>query len=65
MNIIGHYGNIITSCIEGKHSVLESKLGISTGDLLSVVTSIDFLLQNQYQEYMIGLGKVKNNILII
>lgn len=41
---IRHYGNVMTSRVEGGHTVLKSKLGISTGDLLSVVTNIDSLL---------------------
>lgn len=62
---IRHYGNVVTSRVEGGHTVLKSKLGISTGDLLSVVTSIDSLLQNQHQEYIIALGEAKNNTLMI
>lgn len=51
--------------MESRHTILKSKLGIFTGDILLVVTNIDFVLQNQHQEYIIVLGKVKNNILII
>ena len=46
---------MVTSRVEGGHTVLKSKLGISTGDLLTVVTNIDSLLRNQHQEY------IKNN----
>lgn len=40
---------------------MKSKLGISTGDLHTVVTNIDSLLRNQHQEYIITFGEVKNN----
>lgn len=58
---IRHYGNVVTSREEGGHTVLKSKLGVSTGDLLTVVTNIDSLLRNQHQEYIIALGEAKNN----
>lgn len=47
--------------MEGGHTVLKSQLGVSTGDLLTVVTNIDSLLRNQHQEYIIALGEAKNN----
>lgn len=56
---------MITSQIESGHTVFKSKLGIWTGDLFTVVTNIDFLLWNQYQEYIIALGKARNNISMI
>ena len=62
---IRHYGNVVTSRVEGGHTVLKSKLGISTGDLLTVVINIDSLLRNQHQEYIIALGEAKNNTLMI
>lgn len=58
---IRHYGNGVTSQVEGGHTVLKSKLGISTVNLLIVVTNIDSLLRNQHQEYIIALGKARNN----
>lgn len=58
---IRQYGNVVTSQVEGGHTVVKSKLGISTGDLLTVVTNIDSLLRNQHQEYIIALGEAKNN----
>ena len=44
-NTIRHYENVVTSRVEGGHTVLKSKLGISTGDLPTMVTNIDSLLQ--------------------
>lgn len=64
-DLVTHYGNIVTSRVEGGYTVLKSKLGISTGDLLTVVTNIDSLLQNQHQEFVIALGEAKNNTPII
>lgn len=58
---IRHYGNVVTSRVEGGHTVLKSKLVISTGDILSIVTDIDSLLRNQHQEYIIALGEAINN----
>ena len=52
---------MVTSRVEGGHTVLKSKLGVSTDNLLTVVTSIDSLLRNQHQEYIIALREVKNN----
>ena len=52
---------IPTSRVEGGYTVLKSKLGVSTGDLLTIVTNIDSLLRNQYQEYIIALGEATNN----
>ncbi len=60
-DLVTHYGNVVTSQVEGGHTVLKSKLGISTGDLLTVVTNIDSLLRNQHQEFVIALGEAKNN----
>lgn len=60
-DLVTHYGNIITSRVEGGYTVLKSKLGISTGDLLTVVISIDSLLRNQHQEFVIARGEAKNN----
>lgn len=56
---------MVTLRVEGGHTVLKSKLKVSTGNLLIVVTNIDFLLQNQYQEYNIALREVKNNISMV
>lgn len=58
---ICHYKNVVISQIEGGHTVLKSKLGISTGDLLTVMTNINSLLWNQHQEYIIALREAKNN----
>lgn len=58
---IRHYGNVVTSRVGGRHIILKSKPGISTGDLLTVVTNIDSLLRNQHQEYIIALGEARNN----
>lgn len=52
---------MVTSQVERGHTVLKSKLGVSTGDLLTVMTNIDSLLWNQHQEYSIALGEAKNN----
>lgn len=60
-DLVTHYGNVVTSQVEGGHTVLKSKLGISTGDLLTVVTNIDSLLRNQHQEFVIALGEAENN----
>lgn len=60
-NSIRHDGNVVTSRVEGGRIVLKSKVGVSTGDLLTVVTHIDSLLQNQHQEYIIALGEARNN----
>ena len=60
-DLVTHYGNVVTSRVEGGHTVLKFKLGISTGDLLTVVTNIDSLLRNQHQEFVIALGEAKNN----
>lgn len=60
-NSIRHYGNVVTLRVERGHTVLKSKVGVSTGDLLTVVTHIDSLLQNQHQEYIIALGEARNN----
>ena len=65
INKICHYENVVTFQVEGRHTVLKSKLGISTGDLLTVVTNIDFLLWNQDQKYIIALEKARNNISMI
>lgn len=62
---VRHYGNVVTSRAEGRHIILKFKLGISTGDLLTVVTNIDFLLWNQHQEYIIALGEARNNTAMI
>lgn len=60
-NSIQHYGNVVTSRVKGGRTGLKSKVGVSTGDLLTVVTHIDSLLQNQHQEYIIALGEARNN----
>ena len=56
---------MVTSRVEGGHTVLKSKLGVSTGDLLTVMTNIDSLLQNQHQDYIIALGEARNNTLMV
>ena len=64
-DLVTHYRNVVTSRVKGGHTVLKSKLGISTGDLLTVVTDINSLLRNQHQEFVIALGEAKNNTPII
>lgn len=56
---------MVTSYMKSRYIVPKSQLGIFINDLFSVVTSIDFLLQNYYQEYIIVFEKTKNNILMI
>lgn len=60
-NLVTYYGNDVTSRVEGGHTVLKSKIGISTGDLLTIVTNINSLFRNQYQQFVIALGEAKNN----
>lgn len=56
---------MVISQIEGGYKVLKSKFGVSIGDLLTVVTNINSLLWNQYQEYIIVLREAKNNTPIV
>jgi MULE transposase domain len=46
-----HFGNRVTSRVEGAHSTLKSYLQISTGDLKSVFDKITIMLTNQHAEY--------------
>lgn len=57
-----HFGNTATSRGEGAHWVLKRNLSSSTGDLKSVVDSIDFLLRSQRQEYIGAINKAKSRI---
>lgn len=65
INLVIYYRNIIISHIKDDHIVLISKLRISTGNLLSIITNIDSLFQDYYQKFVIALRKAKNNTLII
>ena len=51
--------------VKSRHILLKSKLEILTSKLLTIVTNIDSLLRNQYQEYIMVLRKARNNTLII
>lgn len=62
---IRYYENIVTSLVERGHIVLKSILGVWICDFLTIVTNIDFILQNQHPEYIIALGKTINNMLMI
>ena len=56
---------MITLRVERGHIVLKSKLGVSISDLLTIMTNIDSFLWNQHQQYIITLGKIRNNTPII
>ena len=56
---------MITLQIAGRYIVLKSKLGVSTSNFFTIIISINSLVQNQHQEYIIVFGEAKNNILMV
>lgn len=46
-----HFGNTVTSRVEGAHSKLKSSLKVSTGDLKVVFEKIHLLLCNEHMEH--------------
>jgi hypothetical protein len=57
-----HFGNRVTSRIEGAHSQLKSSLQVSTRDLKAIYEKITLLLQNQHTEHDGMVAKNKSRI---
>lgn len=57
-----HFGNTATSRGEGNHAVLKRNLGFSTGDLKEVVDSIELLLINERNNYLIAYDTAKQRL---
>lgn len=54
-----HFNNHATSRSEGSHAKLKRGLMSSTGDLKTVVDSLELLLVNQYQDYVLAIESAK------
>lgn len=59
-NHIQHFGTGTTSRGEGGHSVIKARLGHSTGDLKTVVDSIQITLMDQRKNYKYELAKARS-----
>ena len=47
-----HFGNTVTSMVEGAHHCLKQALGTSTGDMKHVVDEMEKLLRNQRMDFV-------------
>lgn len=57
-----HFNNHATSRSEGSHAKLKRDLTSSIGDLKTVVDSLELLLINQYQDYVLALEDAKTRL---
>ena len=55
-----HFGNRVTSRIEGGHSILKTYLQSSMGDLKMVIEKVNLLLTNQHIQHEARMGQARD-----